>query len=126
MSSIALRKRDLNIQNRYAGRQFVFYSPFEIHPGFYTGDIGTLLHIDMDVYSPDEPLRDMWIARNHRDGNNYQVWGGECYTPRGRSIVRPHRFTNWKPVLLKDNPMELLATSFNERNDNNERTTPSV
>lgn len=87
----------------------MFYSPFEVHPGFRDGDPGTLMRIDLKNYRPDTAIRDLWIARNDRDGKEYEVWGGECFTPKGRAIVRPHRFRNWKPTLLVPSPIELLA-----------------
>lgn len=84
------------IQEKYVGKTFTFYSPFEDHPGFEDGDAGTLVRLQrvgVDV----EDANDLWVARGVA-GEEYEVWGGEVYTSDTLiPLIEEHRFTNWEP-----------------------------
>jgi hypothetical protein len=86
-----------DLTEKYAGRRFVFFSPFTNHPGFEDGQTGTLIRHDVPEDPIEDDASDLWLARNEA-GEEQTIVGGEAYDPDSKQpVIVEHRFTNWKP-----------------------------
>lgn len=101
-----------NLTDKYAGRKFVFFSPFQHTPGFKDGEQGVLVkHLQWTDVGIDPETEDMWLARNSR-GEERHIWGGEAYDPDTREpVIGEHSFTNFSPPRFFMKPKKLFRTT---------------
>lgn len=87
------------LSEKYAGRTFIFASPFNDHSGWKDGDVGTVVRlIRMGNEGVDE-ANDMWVGCNPA-GEEHQLWGGEMFVPETlKPLILEHQAYGWGPTL---------------------------
>lgn len=87
----------IELQTAYAGKSFVFHSPFADHPGWKDGDNGVLVRLIRVGTEGVDEANDLWVGFNARSGEFAQLWGGEAFTVDGEAVVVEQRLVNWSP-----------------------------
>lgn len=85
------------LQEKYAGRSFVFHSPYINADNWRDGDTGTLVQLLRWDEKEGVESNDVWTAVNTRTGGTHQLFGGEAFGKGGEPLIPEHRFVNWKP-----------------------------
>ncbi len=87
------------LEAKYVGKEFVFYSPFKEHRGWFDASTGRIVRLCRQHSDEAGDSDDLWIGMSLENGQCFPLFGGEAFT---RDTLEPlipeHRFLNWNPV----------------------------
>ena len=87
------------LSEKYAGRAFIFASPFRETPGWSDGDTGTVVRLVRQGEEGVSEVNDMWVGLNP-EGQEHQLWGGEMFIPETlEPLILEHQAYDWRPTL---------------------------
>lgn len=89
------------LTQKYAGKEFTFYSPFEGHAGWKDGDRGIIVRLLNYVDDADEvtvDTNDLWVALHSNGEKCSYIYGHEAYILGTKTpLIEEQAATNWSP-----------------------------